>query len=65
MQNLQLLGAAAIMLAVAGGMAFYEWTRIKAGSPILKGHQAVTLYWVAYLMLFVLGVTTALASIIR
>jgi divalent metal cation (Fe/Co/Zn/Cd) transporter len=65
MENLQFLGVAAVMLAVAGGMAFYEWTRIKAGKPILKGHQAVALYWVAYLTLFVLGVTTALAAIIR
>jgi hypothetical protein len=40
------------MPAVAGAMAFYEWTRIKAGRPILQGHQAVILYWVAYLTLF-------------
>lgn len=60
-RTLQLLGTSIVMLAVAGGMAFYEWTRIKAGRPILKGHQAVTLYWVAYLTLFVLGVTTVLA----
>ncbi len=65
MENLQLLGAAAVMLAVAAGMAFYEWTRIKAGRPILKGHQAVVMYWIAYLALFVLGATTALAAIVR
>ena len=65
MENLQLLGAAAAMLAAAGGMALYEWTRIKAGRPILNGHQAVTLYWIAYLTLFVLGVTTAMAAILR
>ncbi len=53
------------MLAVAGGMAFYEWTRIKAGRPIMKGSQAVVLYWVAYLALFVLGITTAIAAIVR
>jgi hypothetical protein len=65
MENLQLLGAAAAMLAIAGAMAFYEWTRIKAGRPILQGHQAVILYWVAYLTLFVLGVTTAIAAVVR
>lgn len=65
MENLQLLGAAAAMLAAAGGMAFYEWTRIKAGRPILNGHQAIALYWIAYLTLFVLGITTGLAAIIR
>ncbi len=53
------------MLAVAGGMAFYEWTRIKADRPILKGSEAVVLYWVAYLALFVLGITTAIAAIVR
>jgi hypothetical protein len=53
------------MLVIAGGMAFYEWTRIKAGKPILNGHQAVTLYWIAYLALFVLSVTSALAAILR
>lgn len=53
------------MPAVAGAMAFYEWTRIKAGRPILQGHQAVILYWVAYLTLFVLGVTTAIAAVVR
>lgn len=53
------------MLAVAGGMAFYEWTRIRADRPILSGHQAVAMYWIAYLALFVLGVTTVIAAIVR
>ncbi len=53
------------MLAVAGGMALYEWTRVKAGRPILNGHQAVAMYWIAYLALFVLGVTTAIAAVVR
>jgi hypothetical protein len=64
-ENLQLLGAAAVMLAIAAGMAFYEWTRIKAGRPILKGHPVVAVYWIAYLALFVLGATTAIAAIVR
>ena len=65
MENLQLLGAAFTLLAIGAGMALYEWTRIKAGRPILNGHQAITLYWVAYLTLFVLGVTTAIAAVVR
>jgi len=64
-ENIQLLGAAAAMLAVAAGMAFYEWTRIKAGTPIMGKSQAIVLYWCAYLALSVLGVTTAIASIVR
>jgi hypothetical protein len=63
MENLQFLGMAAVLLAVAGGMAFYEWTRIRAFRPILNGHNAVVLYWVSYLSLFVLGVAAALAAV--
>ncbi len=62
---MQLFGAAILMLAVAGGMAFYEWTRIKTGRPILKVSEVVVLYWVAYLALFVLGITAAIAAIVR
>ena len=65
LEKLQLLGAAAVMLAIAGGMALYEWTRVKAGRPIMNGHQSVSLYWIAYLALFVLGVTTAIAAVVR
>jgi hypothetical protein len=65
MENLQFSGVAAVLLAVAGGMAFYEWTRIRAFRPILNGHNAVVLYWVSYLSLFVLGVAAALAAVIR
>jgi hypothetical protein len=65
MQSLQLAGAALVMLAVAVGMAFYEWTRIRARRPILQGHQTVVLYWISYLSLFVLAVTAALAAALR
>ena len=65
MQTLQALGAAVAMLAAAGGMAFYEWTRIRASRPILNGHNAVVMYWVSYLSLFVLGIVTILAAVIR
>ena len=65
MEKIDLFGAAAGMLAVSAGMALFEWSRIRNGRPILKGHEVMALYWVAYLSLFVLGVTTAIAAIVR
>ena len=53
------------LLAIGGAMAFYERKRIGDGRPIMGKSQAVVLYWCGYLTLFVLGVTTALAAIIR
>jgi len=50
---------------IGAGMAFYEWFRIKAGRPILKGSLAIQLYWVAYFSMFVLGVTFALAAMFK
>jgi uncharacterized membrane protein len=58
-------GAAIVLFGVGAGMVFYEWTRIKAGRPILNGHPAVQLYWMTYLTLFVLGTITVIAAIIR
>jgi hypothetical protein len=46
-------------------MTVYEWTRVAAGRPILNGHQAVVLYWIGYLSVFVLGVTAAIAAVVR
>ena len=65
MKNLEMAVAALAFLVAAGGMAFYEWSRIQAGRPILKGREVVVLYWVTYLSLFVLGVTAAIAAIVR
>jgi hypothetical protein len=65
MQMFGFLIAAAAFLATGGAMAFYEWTRVTAGRPILNGSQAVTLYWIAYLSAFTLGLTSALAAIVR
>jgi hypothetical protein len=45
-------------------MVLYELARIKAGRPILKGRQAVQLYYVTYLTMFVLAVVTAAKAII-
>jgi hypothetical protein len=63
--KLGLGAAAAAMLAAAAGMALYEWSRINCARPMLNGSQAVVLYWVAYLSLFVLGLTAAVAAIVR
>ncbi len=65
MEKLELTGAALAMLAVAAGMALYEWSRIRSGRPMLKGCEILVLYWIGYLALFVLGITTALAAIVR
>lgn len=59
------LAFAAVLLAAAAGMAAYEWTRIKAGRPILKDSMAIELYWVGYLSLFVLGITFALSAVLH
>ena len=58
--------SAAIGLFAAGTlMVLYENFRIKAGRPILKGSEAVQLYYVSYLMMFVLGTAAAVAAIVR
>jgi hypothetical protein len=65
MEKLVMAGAAVVFLGVGSGMVFYELTRIKAGRPILKGHDAVQMYWMGYLAMFALAITTAAAAIIR
>jgi len=46
-------------------MVLYENARIRAGRPILKGSEAVQLYYVSYLTMFVLGATVTIAAIVR
>jgi hypothetical protein len=65
MKNTDLFAAAFALLAIGGVMAFYEWKRIGAGRPIMGKSQAVVLYWCGYLTFLVMGVTTALAAIVR
>jgi hypothetical protein len=65
MKNHDLFAAAFALLAIGSGMAFYEWKRIGAGRPIMGKSQAVVLYWCGYLTFLVMGVTTALAAIVR
>jgi hypothetical protein len=65
MEKIAFLSAAVATIGIGAGMAFYEWSRIKAGRPILKGSLAIQLYWVAYFSMFVLGVTFALAAMFK
>jgi hypothetical protein len=65
MVRLQLVLAAAVMLAVGGGMAYYEWSRVKVNRPLFGGSPVVTLYWCAYLSLLVLAVTFGFAAALR
>ncbi len=53
------------MLALGGGMAAYEWSRIRDKRPLFGGSQVVTLYWCLYLSLIVLGFTTGIAAVVR
>jgi hypothetical protein len=46
-------------------MAWYEWARVRDKRPLFNGHHVVTLYWVAYLSCFVLGVTSGAAALLR
>lgn len=65
MEKLQLFGAAVIFFGIGGLMVFYEWIRIKAGRPILKGRDVAQLYNITYLSMFVLGTTVMVAAIVR
>ena len=49
---------------IGGLLVFYEWSRAKAGRPILNGSEAVQLYYISYLTMFVLAVATAAKAII-
>ena len=64
MQTLGLLGAAIAFFGVGFAMVFYELARIKAGNRILKNSDAIQMYWMIYLAMFGLGVTTGLKAII-
>ena len=64
MQTFGVLGASIAFFGVGFAMVLYELARIKAGQPILKGSQAVQLYYLTYLTMFVLAFITALKVII-
>jgi hypothetical protein len=63
-ETLQLISASAVFLVIGGLLVFYEWSRAKAGRPILNGSEAVQLYYISYLTMFVLAVATAAKAII-
>jgi hypothetical protein len=65
MPNLKLWASAVVFLAAGCSMVFYEWSRVRAGRPLLQGRDLLKLYWIAYLSLIILGTTTALAAILR
>jgi hypothetical protein len=65
MEKLGLSGVAVVFFGVGIAMVLYELARIKAGRPILKGSQAVQLYYITYLMMFVLGTTVTISAIVR
>jgi len=64
METLGLLGAAGLLFGVGLAMVLYELARTKAGRPILKGRDAVQIYYMTYLMMFVLAVATAAKAVI-
>ena len=59
MEKLGRLGAAATFFGVGFAMVLYKLAIIKTGRPILKGRDAVQLYYVTYLTMFVLAVVSA------
>ena len=64
METFLLVAASAGFVAIGSLLVFYEWVRVKEGRPILKGKEAIQLYYVSYLTMFVLGVLTAAKAII-
>jgi hypothetical protein len=53
------------MLARSGVMMFYDYSRSKGGRPLSQnGHKAIP-FWLAYLVLLVLGFCLLLSAIIR
>lgn len=65
MGKLQFLGAAIAFFAVGVGMILYEIARNRANRPILKGGNAIQLYYCAYLSSFVLGTVSVIAAIVK
>jgi hypothetical protein len=64
METLGLMGASVACLGIGVAMVLYELARIKAGNRIFKGSQAVQLYYITYLTMFVLAFITGLKAII-
>jgi len=65
MDTLGRIGAAFAFTAIGAAMAGYEWARLKSGRPLLAGHGAIDLYWMAYLACFTLGLAFFVAALLR
>ena len=65
MQFLQLSIAALVLVSTGVGMALYERSTIRAGRPLLAGRNILVLYWTSYLTLIVLGLTAAVAAVLK
>jgi hypothetical protein len=65
MLALQMSIAAVIFLLIGGGMAYYDWLRVRAGRPIFGGHIVIQFYWVTYLSMFALAILCAVTALIR
>jgi hypothetical protein len=63
--NLELLGPAAGLLAVAGGMIYYELMRTRARRPLGQNEAVAIPYWITYLSLLILGGALLLAAFVR
>jgi hypothetical protein len=59
------LAIAIAMFGVAGSMIFYEYVRSKAGRPLSNNEITAMPYWLAYLMLLVLGTCVLVTAIVR
>jgi hypothetical protein len=53
------------MFIIAGGMIFYEYARSKAGRPLRNNEVSAMPYWLAYLMLLMLGTCVLVTAIVR
>jgi hypothetical protein len=59
------LAVAIAMFGIAGSMMFYEYMRSKAGRPLSNNEITAMPYWLAYLMLLVLGTCVLVTAIVR
>ncbi len=53
------------MFGIAGSMIFYEYVRSQTGRPLSNNEITAMPYWLAYLMLLVLGTCVLVTAIVR
>jgi hypothetical protein len=64
-ERFQLVALAVAFLCVGSAMASFDVVRARAGRPIAGGRDAIQLYWIVYLAMFVLAITSAVAATVR